>query len=118
MFAVIPIETIASRADASYKTSSLGDGAVPRLDPTGAAVENLAYLFKLVFDPHGPSMTEMSDLGSSLWSTFQRVQENMLRGGLSGRTVQGRRMRTREVSSLDRSVSLNWALDEMLKPMA
>jgi len=59
------------------------------------------------------------DLGTSLWSTLQRVQENTLRGGLEGRTVHGRRMRTREVSSIDRSVSLNRALwtlaDEMLK---
>jgi hypothetical protein len=59
------------------------------------------------------------DLGHDVWTIFQRVQENMLRGGLPGRTVQGRRMHTREVASIDRNVSLNRALwvlaDEMRK---
>ena len=58
------------------------------------------------------------DAGPSLWSTFQRVQENALRGGLSGRTVQGKRMRTREVASIDRGVGLNralWVLAEEMR---
>jgi hypothetical protein len=58
------------------------------------------------------------DTGVSLWSTFQRVQENALRGGLQGRTVQGRRMRTREVASIDRGVGLNralWVLAEEMR---
>ena len=50
------------------------------------------------------------DMGRSLWTTFQRVQENVLRGGQPGRSTQGRRVRTREVSSIDRGVSLNRAL--------
>lgn len=50
------------------------------------------------------------DLGSSLWSTFQRVQENLIRGGQAGRSAQGRRLTTRPVGSIDRSVSLNRAL--------
>ena len=32
------------------------------------------------------------DLGHSLWTTFQRVQENAMRGGQPGRSAQGRRM--------------------------
>ncbi|MCW5656729.1 MAG: DUF945 domain-containing protein [Burkholderiaceae bacterium] len=58
------------------------------------------------------------DAGASLWDTFQRVQENMLRGGLQGRTVQGRRMRTREVASIDRGIGLNralWVLAEEMR---
>ena len=58
------------------------------------------------------------DLGHSLWMTFQRIQENALRGGQPGRTVQGRRMRTREVASIDRGVSLNralWVLAEEMR---
>ncbi len=56
--------------------------------------------------------------GNSLWTTFQRVQEHVIRGGLPGRTVQGRRMRTREVASIDRNVSLNralWVLAEEMR---
>jgi len=58
------------------------------------------------------------DLGHSLWTTFQRVQENALRGGQRGRSVQGRRMQTRSVGSIDRSVSLNralWVLAEEMR---
>ena len=60
------------------------------------------------------------DLGRSLWTAFQRVQENALRGGQPGRTVQGRRMRTREVASIDRGVSLNralWLLAEEMRKL-
>jgi len=50
------------------------------------------------------------DIGHSLWTTFQRVQENVIRGGQPGRSVQGRRLQTRPVGSIDRGVSLNRAL--------
>lgn len=62
----------------------------------------------------------MEDRGASLWDSFQRVQENLLRGGLPGRTVQGRRMRTREVASIDRGVGLNralWTLAEEMRKL-
>ncbi len=58
------------------------------------------------------------DLGHSLWTTFQRVQENSLRGGQLGRSVQGRRIHTRAVGSIDRGVSLNralWVLAEEMR---
>ena len=52
----------------------------------------------------------IEDVGHNLWATFQRVSENVMRGGQPGRTVQGRRMHTRPVAAIDRSVSLNRAL--------
>jgi hypothetical protein len=52
----------------------------------------------------------IDDIGHNLWATFQRVQENVIRGGQPGRTVQGRRMQTRPVAAIDRGVSLNRAL--------
>ena len=60
------------------------------------------------------------DLGHSLWTTFQRVQENALRGGQPGRSRQGRHIRTREVASIDRGVSLNralWVLAEEMRKL-
>ena len=62
----------------------------------------------------------MEDRGDSLWLSFQRTQENSLMGGLPGRSVQGRRVRTREVGSIDRGVSLNralWVLAEEMKKL-
>jgi hypothetical protein len=58
------------------------------------------------------------DLAQNLWTTFQRVQENVVRGGQSGRSTQGRRIRTREIGSIDRGVSLNralWVLAEEMR---
>ena len=60
------------------------------------------------------------DLGQTLWNSFQRIQENSLRGGQLGRSSQGRRMQTRPVSSIDRTVSLNralWMLAEEMKKL-
>jgi len=59
------------------------------------------------------------DVGHSLWLNFQRSQENLLKGGQRGVSAQCRRIQTRPVASIDRSVSLNRALwvlaDEMRK---
>ncbi|AER55494.1 MAG: DUF932 domain-containing protein [Burkholderiaceae bacterium] len=50
------------------------------------------------------------DRGSDLWSTFNRVQENLVKGGLDGRTANGRRQHTRPVQGIDQNVRLNRAL--------
>ena len=60
------------------------------------------------------------DLGRSLWLTLQKVQANAINGGQSGRTPQGRRMRTRAVNAIDRSVGLNralWVLAEEMRKL-
>ena len=60
------------------------------------------------------------DLSHNLWTTFQRVQENVIRGGQTGRSAQGRRMQTRPVGSIDRGVSLNralWMLAEEMRKL-
>jgi len=60
------------------------------------------------------------DLGHSLWSSLQRLQENIIRGGQSGRSAQGRRLRTRPIGSIDRGVSLNralWVLAEEMRKL-
>ncbi|WP_437610061.1 DUF932 domain-containing protein [Erwinia sp. V71] len=45
-----------------------------------------------------------------LWSVFNRVQENLVKGGLSGRTATGRHQRTRAVQGIDQNIRLNRAL--------
>ena len=60
------------------------------------------------------------DFGHSLWTTFQRVQENVIRGGQPGRSAQGRRLQTRPVGGIERSVSLNralWMLAEEMRKL-
>lgn len=54
-----------------------------------------------------------------MWSTMNRVQENMIKGGLSGKSKSGKRTRTRAVNGIDGDVKLNralWSLsEEMIK---
>lgn len=50
------------------------------------------------------------DRRADLWSTFNRVQENLTQGGVMGRSANGRRQRTRPVQGIDQSVRLNRAL--------
>jgi hypothetical protein len=58
------------------------------------------------------------DVSSDLWTTFNRVQENMIKGGVSGRTTTGRRMHTRGVSGVNENVKLNRALWSLADGMA
>jgi hypothetical protein len=61
------------------------------------------------------------DQASDLWTTFNVVQENVIRGGLTavGRDANGRRRRTttRAVNGIDQDVRLNkglWVLAERM----
>jgi len=50
------------------------------------------------------------DNRADLWSVFNRVQENLVKGGLTGRAANGRQQRTRPVQGIDQNVRLNRAL--------
>ncbi|EOH3176774.1 TPA: DUF945 domain-containing protein [Enterobacter asburiae] len=50
------------------------------------------------------------DRQDDLWSVFNRCQENLLKGGLPGRTAKGKRSHTRAVKGIDGGVKLNRAL--------
>lgn len=58
------------------------------------------------------------DRGTDLWRTFNRVQENIIRGGLTGKRVNGRRRSTREVKGVSENVRLNRALWTLAESMA
>ena len=59
----------------------------------------------------------MDDTGDDLASTFNRGQENMLKGGLNGRARNGRRTTTRAVTGIDQGVKLNRALFVLAQEM-
>jgi hypothetical protein len=50
------------------------------------------------------------DRRDDLWTTFNRVQENLTKGGLHGRSRSGRATSTRAVTGIDQNVKLNRAL--------
>lgn len=57
------------------------------------------------------------DESGDLWTTYQRIQENLIKGGLSGRSAHGKRARTRAVNGIDGDVKLNRALWVMAENM-
>ena len=63
----------------------------------------------------------IQDRGADLWSTFNRLQENTVRGGQSvltrNATGQRRRVTTREIQGIDGNVSLNRALWTLAQEM-
>ena len=62
-----------------------------------------------------------ADRNNSLWSTFNIVQENVIKGGLRGRNpITNRRTKTRQIKNIDRDVKLNkalWTLAEKMKEL-
>ncbi|MCW0366561.1 hypothetical protein NB699_001544 [Xanthomonas sacchari] len=89
------------------------------LDEGEAEVFARAALALKYDDPNKPApVTEsqvlmprrFDDRRPDLWTTFNRVQENITKGGLSGRSANGRRQQTRPVQGIDADVRLNRAL--------
>jgi hypothetical protein len=95
--------------------------------------EQIAYAeaaHKLVYEniedaPISPdkllAQRRFDDGNNSLWTTFNVVQENIIKGGLKGK-VNGdngpRKVTTRAVKSLDRNIKLNQALWVLTEKMA
>lgn len=50
------------------------------------------------------------DRQSDLWTVYNRVQESLIKGGLAGRSAQGKRSHTRAVKGIDGDLKLNRAL--------
>lgn len=62
----------------------------------------------------------VEDRNDDLWTTFNRVQENMLNGGLRGRSANGHNIRTRAVTGIDQNIGLNralWVLAEQMRAL-
>jgi hypothetical protein len=68
------------------------------------------------------AVRRQDDLGHDLWTTFNRIQENVIRGGQrddSRRTAFGKRFRaTRSVKSLTEDVRINKGLWELASTFA
>lgn len=51
-----------------------------------------------------------ADRGDSLWSVYNRLQENVICGGIVGRSAAGRRTKSRRITAVQEDVRLNVAL--------
>lgn len=76
--------------------------------PVGAAIKPDAILM-----PRRPD-----DRSGDLWTTFNVVQESLVRGGLSGESATGRKVQTRPIASVDESIRVNRGLWSVAERMA
>jgi len=58
------------------------------------------------------------DHKDNLWTTFNKVQENVLKGGIRGRDTGNRSFKTKPVKSIDKDKKLNQALWILTEKMA
>lgn len=91
-----------------------------------AAFARAALMLKYDEDAGAAPITEtqvlaprrFEDRRDDMWTTFNRVQENMMKGGLRGRNRAGRTTTTRPVNGIDQNVKLNralWVLAEEMR---
>lgn len=89
--------------------------SIPLLDSEAQVLASAAI--KLRWGDESPVTTDgllranrWEDRKSDLWTVANRLQENLLRGGVRARTSTGKRTHTRAVSGVTENVKLNRAL--------
>ncbi|EAS5349609.1 DUF945 domain-containing protein [Salmonella enterica] len=91
--------------------------------PAQQALANAALTYRFGEEHQPVAATQIltprryEDRKDDLWSVFNRIQENLSKGGLPGRTAQGKHTHTRAVNGIDGDVRLNRALWVMAEQM-
>lgn len=135
-----PTFSVAHRGDIVEDVVTYALGLSERFDVLAAQVERMEQrrLFKdeqiafaeqaLALRYPDPGLAGMSasvllncrrveDAGDDLYSVLNRVQENLLRGGLSRRSSNGRLVRTRRITSIREDVRINSGLWQVATEM-
>lgn len=112
--------------NAKAAVARIEDWSAINLAPAEATAFANAALMLRYDDPQKPAPIQAEqvlrarrheDVATNLWTTFNRVQENLVKGGQRYRAPNGRRNSVREVAGIDQNTALNrslWRLaDEM-----
>ena len=95
------------------------------IDVNPVQAEIMARAMLAVRFPDGSPISERQalqpqryyDTGTSLWTTWNRVQENITKGGMMGRDVNNRQRRVRAVTGMDSDAKLQRGLWQVLEAM-
>ena len=80
-------------------------GLLPQpLNADGVSTSRLRHSWQLL------NVKRDADNGANLWSTFNVVQENLMKGGMNTSHVGRRRGVTRAVNNIQKNVALNTGL--------
>ena len=74
-----------------------------------------------ILDQQLLQVRRLVDNRPDLWTTFNRVQENFIKGGLAARTTTNKRTTTRKIASVTEDLRLNkalWLLTEKMAELA
>ncbi len=88
----------------------------PLPPPAQHALANAALTYRFGEEHQPVTATQIltprryEDRQDDLWTVYNRIQESLLKGGLSGRTAQGKRTHTRAINGIEGDVKLNRAL--------
>lgn len=58
------------------------------------------------------------DQGKDLWTTTNVIQENIMKGGIRGRSNKGRRTKTRAIKNIEKDIKINKAIWMLAEKMA
>ena len=108
-------------AKESIETMKSTHLTLPEAEAFAAAALTLKYddIEKAPISPvQALSVRRRADEEKDLWTTFSRIQENVIKGGQRGRSVTGKRVSTRPVKSIDNNIKLNKALWVLATQMA
>lgn len=87
--------------------------------PSGDAPYQPYSVSNQPFDPKRLLMVRRSqDASPNLWNVSNRVQENLMRGGIRGQGKTGRNMTSRRIASVNEEMRLNKALWTLTECMA
>lgn len=87
--------------------SELEDGTIKLIETAPVKSSDLLYIRR----------SQDRAIANTLWGTLNIAQENLMQGGLRGRTANGGRTTTREIKSVDTDVRLNKALWRLAQEM-
>lgn len=130
-FRVLDNSTLALEAPRQWSTINL-DGDEQRLFADAAALvrwgatEEPASDAETAVTTYNPlgllAARRTEDRGNDLWTTFNRVQENAIRGGVAGKTLQTdgnvRRATSRPVKAIDTDIKINKRLFDLADAFA
>ncbi|EKN4696258.1 DUF945 domain-containing protein [Yersinia ruckeri] len=91
--------------------------------PARQAIANAALRYRFGEEHQPVTVSQLltprrhEDSRDDLWTVFNRLQENLSKGGLNARTATGKRTRSRAVKGIDGDVKLNRALWVMAENM-
>ena len=102
----------------TFKKISLSDNEQRSL--ANAAIDLRFDIKKHLIDPDELlTVHRQEDADSSLWTTFNRIQEAIIRGGVKGKNMEsGRNFTSKAINAIDTNFSLNKELWSTVKTMA